>query len=122
MKLKYIKLLATALCPYIDIFVVENTIDTMILNALHWRMPAIDIVLSNGFKFCPPRTTPDKTGNIPITNGYIFDMLPVDSTVRTAEVTGKQIKEWLEKELNNVFAKNAAERFGGWYRFLKAWK
>jgi hypothetical protein len=34
--------------------------------------------------------------------------------VRTAEVTGKQIKDWLEKELNNVFAKNAAERFGGW--------
>jgi 2',3'-cyclic-nucleotide 2'-phosphodiesterase (5'-nucleotidase family) len=86
----------------------------MVLNALHWQMTAIDIVLSNGFRFCPPRTTPDKTGNIPITNGYIFDMLPVDSTVRTAEVTGKQIKDWLEKELNNVFAKNAAERFGGW--------
>ena len=41
-------------------------------------------------------------------------MLPVDSTVRTAKATGKQLKEWLEKELNNVFAKNAAERFGGW--------
>jgi 2',3'-cyclic-nucleotide 2'-phosphodiesterase (5'-nucleotidase family) len=100
--------------PLYRYFVVENTIDTMVLNALHWRMPSIDIVLSNGFRFCPPRTTPDKTGNIPITNGYIFDMLPVDSTVRTAEVTGKQIKDWLEKELNNVFAKNAAERFGGW--------
>jgi 2',3'-cyclic-nucleotide 2'-phosphodiesterase (5'-nucleotidase family) len=100
--------------PLYRYFVVENTIDTMVLNALHWRMPNIDIVLSNGFRFCPPRTTPDKTGNIPITNGYIFDMLPVDSTVRTAEVTGKQIKDWLEKELNNVFAKNAAERFGGW--------
>lgn len=100
--------------PLYRYFVVENPIDTMILDALKWRVPEVDIVLSNGFRFCPPRTTPDHTGNIPITDGYIFDMLPVDSTVRTGTVTGKQIQEWLEKELNNVFAKNASERFGGW--------
>ncbi len=95
-------------------FVVENPIDTMILNGLNWKFPEIDIVLSNGFRFCPPRTTPDKTGNIPITNGYIFDMLPVDSIIRVAKASGKQIKDWLEKELNNVFAKDASKRFGGW--------
>jgi sulfur-oxidizing protein SoxB len=100
--------------PLYRYFVVENPIDTMILNALDWKFPEIDIVLSNGFRFCPPRTTPDHTGNIPITKGFIFDMLPVDSTVRTAAVTGQQIKEWLEKELNNVFAKDASKRFGGW--------
>ncbi|MFN8699242.1 MAG: bifunctional metallophosphatase/5'-nucleotidase [Flavobacteriales bacterium] len=100
--------------PLYRYFVIENTIDTMILDALKWRVPEVDIVLSNGFRFCPPRVTRDHTGNIPITNGYIFDMLPVDSTVRTAKATGKQIMEWLEKELNNVFAKNASERFGGW--------
>jgi sulfur-oxidizing protein SoxB len=100
--------------PLYRYFVIENTIDTMILDALAWKMKDIDIVLSNGFRFCPPRTTPDATGNIPITNGYLFDMLPVDSIVRTAKVTGKQIQAWLEKELNNVFAKEASERFGGW--------
>ncbi len=100
--------------PLYRYFVVENPIDTMILDALKWQVPEIDIVLSNGFRFCPPRTTPDHTGNIPITNGFIFDMLPVDSTVRTAKVTGLQLSEWLEKELNNVFAKDAAKRFGGW--------
>jgi len=100
--------------PLYRYFVVENPIDTMILNALHWKMDKIDIVLSNGFRFCPPRTTPDQTGNIPITNGFIYDMLPVDSIVRTGVVTGTQIKNWLEKELNNVFAKEASERFGGW--------
>jgi 2',3'-cyclic-nucleotide 2'-phosphodiesterase (5'-nucleotidase family) len=100
--------------PLYRYFVVENPIDTMILNALHWQMKDVDVVLSNGFRFCPPRTTPDQTGNIPITEGFLFDMLPVDSTVRTGKVTGKQIKEWLEKELNNVFAENASERFGGW--------
>jgi 2',3'-cyclic-nucleotide 2'-phosphodiesterase (5'-nucleotidase family) len=95
-------------------FVIENTIDTMILDAIHWQLPQMDIVLSNGFRFCPPRSTPDSTGNIPITNGFIYDMLPVDSTIRTAKVNGKQILDWLEKELNNVFAKDAAKRFGGW--------
>ena len=100
--------------PLYRYFVIENTIDTLILNAINWQIRDVDIVLSNGFRFCPPRATPDHTGNIPITNGYIFDMLPVDSTIRTGKVTGKQIKDWLEKELNNVFAADASKRFGGW--------
>ena len=108
------KVIGYSTIPLYRYFVIENTIDTMILNALRWQVKDVDIVLSNGFRFCPPRTTADVTGNIPITSGYIFDMLPVDSTVRTAKATGKQIKDWLEKELNNVFAKDASERFGGW--------
>lgn len=110
------KVVGYSTVPLYRYFVVENTIDTLILDALYWQMKGenIDIVLSNGFRFCPPRTTPDHTGHIPITEGYIFDMLPVDSTVRTATVTGAQLKEWLEKEMNNVFAANASERLGGW--------
>jgi S-sulfosulfanyl-L-cysteine sulfohydrolase len=103
--------------PLYRYFVVENTIDTLIIDALKWRI-GTDIALSNGFRFCPPRNV-DATGKVPITEGYIFDMLPVDSQVRTANVTGKQLKEWLEKELNNVFAKEASKRFGGWVIKLK---
>ncbi len=116
------KIIGYSTIPLYRYFVVENPIDTMILNALNWKFPDIDIVLSNGFRFCPPRTTPDQTGNIPITNGYLFDMLPVDSTIRTGKVTGKQLKEWLEKELNNVFAKDASKRFGGWVIKFKGMK
>lgn len=108
------KVVGYSTLPLYRYFVIENTIDTMVLQALHWQVPEVDIVLSNGFRFCPPRATPDETGHIPITEGYIYDMLPVDSVVRKAKASGSQIKEWLEKELNNVFAKNAAERFGGW--------
>lgn len=98
--------------PLYRYFVIENTIDTMILDALDWRVDT-DIVLSNGFRFCPPRNVgPD--GLAPITEGFIFDMLPVDSYIRTAKVTGQQLSDWLEKELNNVFAKDASKRFGGW--------
>ncbi len=108
--------------PLYRYFVVENPIDTMILDALKWKMKDVDIVLSNGFRFCPPCTTPDHTGNIPITEGFIYDMFPVDSTVRTGSVTGKQIREWLEKEMHNVFAKDASERFGGWVIKFKGMK
>lgn len=108
------KVVGYSTVPLYRYFVIENTIDTMIIDGLRWRMPEIDVVLSNGFRFCPPRTTPDHTGNIPITQGYIFDMLPVDSPIRTGKVTGQQIMTWLEKELNNVFAKDASKRFGGW--------
>jgi 2',3'-cyclic-nucleotide 2'-phosphodiesterase (5'-nucleotidase family) len=100
--------------PLYRYFVVENPIDTLIVDALKWKFDDIDIALSNGFRFCPPRATPDATGNIPITTGYLYDMLPVDSNVRTAQVSGKQLRDWLEKELNNVFAKDASKRFGGW--------
>jgi len=106
--------------PLYRYFVIENTIDTLILDALAWRV-GTDIVLSNGFRFCPPRNVgPD--GMAPITEGYIYDMLPVDSLVRTAKVSGQQLLDWLEKELNNVFAKDASKRFGGWVVKFKGMK
>ena len=93
-------------------FVVENTIDTLITDALVWKVKP-DVALSNGFRFCPPRTTgPD--GRVAITEGYLYDMLPVDATVRTGKATGKQLVDWLERELQNVFAQDASKRFGGW--------
>lgn len=105
--------------PLYRYFVIENPIDTMVVDALSWQLPDTDIILSNGFRFCPPLATPDKTGNIPITRGFIFDMLPVDSTVKTGEVTGEQLKSWFERELNNVFAEDASKRFGGWVTKFK---
>ena len=45
--------------PLYRYFVVENTIDTMIVDALKWKIN-VDVVLSNGFRFCPPRV-PDET-------------------------------------------------------------
>ena len=98
--------------PLYRYFVLENTIDTLVLDAISWKVK-VDIVLSNGFRFCPPRNL-NADGKAPITEGYIFDMLPVDSTIRTANATGQQIMNWLEKELNNTFAKDASKRFGGW--------
>ena len=105
--------------PLYRYFVIENPIDTMVVDAVKWQLPDVDISLSNGFRFCPPHVSPDETGNIPITRGFIYDMLPVDSVVRKGEVSGRQLYDWMENELNNVFAADAAKRFGGWVTKFK---
>ncbi len=115
------KVMGYSTLPLYRYFVVENTIDTMIIDALKWKV-GTDIVLSNGFRFCPPRSKKDYTGNIPITEGYLYDMLPVNSQVRTGKVSGRQLINWLEMELNNVFAKDASKRLGGWVVKFKGMK
>jgi sulfur-oxidizing protein SoxB len=106
------KVIGYSTLPLYRNFVVENTIDTLIVDALKWKVNA-DVVLSNGFRFCPPRTA-GKDGKVAITEGYLYDMLPVDATIRTGTTTGAQLLDWLEKELQNVFAQDASKRFGGW--------
>jgi hypothetical protein len=41
-------------------------------------------------------------------------MLPVNTEAKRAQITGAQLKQWLEKELENVIAKDPTKRFGGW--------
>ena len=73
-----------------------------------------DIALSNGFRFCPPLIPDTKTGLAEITMDYLWSMLPVDSEAKQGTITGKQLWDWMEKELQNAFAKDPAKRFGGW--------
>jgi len=94
-------------------FVLENPMDNLITDAIYWKFKP-DIALSNGFRFCPPLVTNPRTGVAEITNEFLWNMLPVDSDAKTGTITGQQLWNWLEKELHNVFAKNPAQRFGGW--------
>lgn len=114
------KVLGYSKTPLYRNMVVENTIDTLIVDSIKAYVPS-DIVLSNGFRFCPPRVA-GKNGLVEITEGYLYDMLPVESEVKVGEVTGAQIKNWLEKELQNVFAEDASKRFGGWMVRFKGMK
>ena len=94
-------------------YVLENPMDNLITDAIYWKFKP-DIALSNGFRFCPPLVTNPKTGIADITNEFLWSMLPVESEAKAGEITGEQLWNWLEKELHNVFAKNPAQRFGGW--------
>ena len=95
-------------------FVLETPMDNLITDAVMWKFKP-DIALSNGFRFCQPLAVPQGAQKVAITNEFLWNMLPVDSTAKKGEVTGQQILEWLEKELENAFAPDPSKRFGGWF-------
>lgn len=94
-------------------YVIETPMDNFITDAIMWKFKP-DIALSNGFRFCPPLVPDPKTGLAEITMDYLWSMLPVDSEAKRGNITGKQLLDWMEKELQNAFAKDPAKRFGGW--------
>ena len=93
-------------------YVIENPMDNLITDAIMWKLEP-EIAISNGFRFCPPIVAEGRTPT-PITNDNIWSMIPVDSEAKYGDATGQQIRDWLEQELHNVFAKDPAKRFGGW--------
>ncbi|MBC7865608.1 MAG: bifunctional metallophosphatase/5'-nucleotidase [Bacteroidia bacterium] len=107
--------------PLMRYYIIETPMDNLITDALMWKMKT-DIVVSNGFRFCPPLLPDPKTGLADITRDFLWSMLPVNSEVKTADVKGRQILNWLEKELENAFAKDATKRFGGWFVRFKGMK
>ena len=88
--------------------------DNLITDAIHWKF-GTDIALSNGFRFCQPLAVDPAKGETPITKEFLWNMLPVDSEAKSGIVSGKQVWDWLEKELHNAFAKDPSKRFGGWF-------
>lgn len=100
--------------PLVRYFVLETPMDNLITDAVMWKFKP-DISLSNGFRFCQPLAVPENKNQVAITNEFLWNMLPVDSTAKMGEVTGLQILDWLEKELENAFATDPSKRFGGWF-------
>ena len=106
--------IGTSTTPLVRYFVMETPMDNLITDAIKWKFKP-DIALSNGFRFCQPLAVDPKTGLATITKEFLWNMLPVNSEAKTAVVTGKQVWDWLEKELQNAFAKDPSKRFGGWF-------
>lgn len=99
--------------PLYRYFILETPMDNLITDALMWKAKP-DIALSNGFRFCPPLIPDEKNGVAEISKEYLWSMLPVNSEVKMAEVTGQQLWEWLEQEIENVFSKDPTKHFGAW--------
>ncbi len=108
------KVIGTTTTPLVRYFVMETPMDNLITDAIHWKFKT-DIALSNGFRFCQPLAIDPKKGKADITREFLWNMLPVDSEAKLGVITGKQLWEWQEKELQNAFAKDPSKRFGGWF-------
>lgn len=100
--------------PLVRYFVLETPMDNMLTDAIMWKYKP-DVALSNGFRFCQPLALSPHQKEVAITKEFLWNMLPVDSEARRGLVTGKQLWDWLEKELENAFAKKPERRFGGWF-------
>ncbi|MCS6980901.1 MAG: bifunctional metallophosphatase/5'-nucleotidase [Flavobacteriales bacterium] len=100
--------------PLLRYFVLETPMDNLITDAMMWKFKP-DIALSNGFRFCQPLAVDPQKGEAEITKEFLWNMLPVDAEIKSGVVTGKQLWNWLEKELENAFAKDPSRRFGGWF-------
>jgi 2',3'-cyclic-nucleotide 2'-phosphodiesterase (5'-nucleotidase family) len=106
--------IGTSTTPLVRYFVMETPMDNLITDAIKWKFKP-DLALSNGFRFCQPLAVDPKTGVATITKEFLWNMLPVNSEAKTGLVTGKQLLDWLEKELQNAFANDPSKRFGGWF-------
>ncbi|MFN5646228.1 MAG: 5'-nucleotidase C-terminal domain-containing protein, partial [Sphingobacteriales bacterium] len=107
------KVIGSTKTTLVRYFVLENPMDNLITDAIMWKFNP-DIALSNGFRFCPPLYVAPGKEKVDITNEFLWNMLPVDSDAKEGYITGEKLWQWMEKELHNVFAKKASERFGGW--------
>jgi 2',3'-cyclic-nucleotide 2'-phosphodiesterase (5'-nucleotidase family) len=108
------RVIGTTKTSLVRYFVMETPMDNLLTDAIQWKFKP-DIALSNGFRFCQPLAIDATKGEAAITKEFLWNMLPVDSEAKTGMVTGQQIWDWLEKELQNAFAKEPTKRFGGWF-------
>ena len=87
--------------------VLETNADDWIADVVRDRA-ATDLGVTNGFRYSPPIVSGD------LTEGNLWDLLPLDSKMKKGWVTGAELKSYLEEELELVFSKDAWKLSGGW--------
>jgi len=93
--------------PLVRYAVVETNLDDILADALREATGA-EIALSNGFRFASP-TLPG-----PIRERDLWTWYPITAPLKTARVTGKQLRAFWERETEHVFATDPRALFGGW--------
>ena len=87
--------------------VLETSMDNFIADAVA-LMTGTTLGFTNGFRFAPPLPAG------PITVGDLWNMLPLDTRMKSGTITGRQLRDYLEKELELVFSKDPWKLSGGW--------
>ncbi|HYG36277.1 MAG TPA: 5'-nucleotidase C-terminal domain-containing protein, partial [Clostridia bacterium] len=87
--------------------VLETTLDAVFVDALR-EAAGTEIALGNGFRYAAP-ISPG-----PITEADLWNTWPLNMPLRAGKVSGKQLKEFWEKELEHSLARDPNQLFGGW--------
>lgn len=93
--------------PILRYDVVETTADDLVADAVR-EITGADVGFTNGFRF----GTPIPPG--PVTEGDLWNLLPTDAHVKEGWVTGKQLRAYMEEELELVFSRDPWKLSGGW--------
>ncbi len=94
----------TVLMRY-DLF--ETSADDLVAEAVRATTGA-QIGFTNGFRF----GSPVPAG--PITEGDVWNLLPMDARVKVGWMTGKELHDYYEGELETVYSRNPYHLNGGW--------
>lgn len=93
--------------PLLRYNVIETTLDAVLADALK-KATGTEIAFSNGFRFAYP-IVPG-----PIKEKDLWSIYPINTQIKTGLLTGQQIKDFFEREIENVFSQDAEKLFGGW--------
>jgi len=85
----------------------ETTADDFIADAVR-EIAKTDIGFTNGFRFGVP--VPPQT----FTEADLWNLLPMDARMKRGWVTGKELRDYLEHELEMVYSKTPLKLNGGW--------
>jgi 2',3'-cyclic-nucleotide 2'-phosphodiesterase (5'-nucleotidase family) len=93
--------------PIMRYDVLETSADNFVAEAVREAAHA-DIGSTNGFRFTPP-ILPG-----PITEGQLWNLIPLDMPLRAGWVTGRDLRHYLERELELVYTADPWKLSGGW--------
>jgi sulfur-oxidizing protein SoxB len=85
----------------------ETTADDFIADVVRETGKA-DIGLTNGFRFGVP--VPPNT----MTTADLWNLLPMDARMKRGWITGKELRDYLENELEMVYSRTPLKLNGGW--------
>ena len=89
--------------------ILEAPMDDLLLEAIREASGA-KIAFSNGWRFGAP-ILPG-----PITRNDLWNIVPTNSPVSLVELTGKEIRDMLEENLENTFAPDPYKQMGGYVK------
>lgn len=88
---------------------INSTMDELLLRAIA-HSTKTEIVFSNGWRYGAPIAKGD------ITENDLYNIAPMNPPVSTVELTGAEIKEMLEENLERTFCHNPFQQMGGYVK------
>lgn len=87
----------------------ESTMDNLLLESIAGVMET-SLAFSNGWRYGAPIL------GGPITLNHLYNIIPVNPPVSTAEISGRELIEMLEENLENTYSRDPYRQMGGYVK------